>query len=246
MHNAYQKFAKHYDLIFSKKDYEKETNFIKQIVKDHSTQIKSILDVGCGTGKHLSFLSNTFDQLTGVDLNEEIINIAKTNHPNIDFATGEMQTFNLRKKFNVITCLYSVFNYNLSIQSANKTLQNFKQHLEKDGLLIIAFYNPQNTEKKLTIHMGKDESIEIAKFNQYKYNAETKMEEAEFLILSKDKNGVVDFTIEKDHQYRIFSLEEISELIVGNGFKEIKIYDNFSSYIATNTSIYPVAVAKNI
>jgi predicted TPR repeat methyltransferase len=48
-------YANLYDLFHSNKDYEKESQNILNLVSyvEPKVKIKSILDMGCGTGKHL-------------------------------------------------------------------------------------------------------------------------------------------------------------------------------------------------
>lgn len=244
MHATYNELAKYYDLIFSQKNYQKEVNFILEIIHKRNVPHKSILDVGCGTGKHLGMLQGFFEDLQGIDLSEKILAVARKNHPRINFCQGNMANFNINKKFDVITCLYSVFNYNLTSNDAVKTVNNFKKHLNKKGMLVLALYTPHNTEKRLTMHAGKNEEVEVVKFNQYKYIPQTKMTEDTFVVLSKDKNGKVDFMIEPDHKYRIFQIEEIREIFAKAGLVNIEIYDDFTRNTANKISEYPIAIAN--
>ena len=67
-----EKLAFYYDSIYSGKNYAKEADFIKILTSEK--KIKKILDVGCGTGKHLSHLLNdTVEKMVGVDLSYHMI-----------------------------------------------------------------------------------------------------------------------------------------------------------------------------
>jgi predicted TPR repeat methyltransferase len=76
--NDFRTYAKHYDHIYLKKnDYRKETEIIKDIIEQfEDTQSKTLLDVGCGTGELLKYLSTDF-RCTGIDINRGMINTAK-------------------------------------------------------------------------------------------------------------------------------------------------------------------------
>ena len=54
------------------KDYEAEASQIRQILERHNSAGESLLDVGCGTGVHLSHLSSHY-KTTGVDLDETML-----------------------------------------------------------------------------------------------------------------------------------------------------------------------------
>ena len=45
----YQQMAKYYDLFYKKKNYDKESKFLENLINKR----KTILDIGCGTGLHM-------------------------------------------------------------------------------------------------------------------------------------------------------------------------------------------------
>ena len=91
----YKELAKYYDLIYSWKNYKKEVNKIEKLIKEYkkSDGIK-LLDVACGTGKHLEYFKENFS-CTGIDLNEEMISIARNNISDVDFKLADMINFDL-------------------------------------------------------------------------------------------------------------------------------------------------------
>jgi len=244
MQESYKSLAKYYDLFYQSKDYAKEVDFISNIISKYRPDATKLLDVGCGTGKHLNMLKDNFDILYGIDLNQEIINIAKIKSPQIKYIVSGMSDFKIKIKFDVITCLYSVFNYNLTIEDAEKAIKNFKKHLNIGGILIIALYKPTNTKKEISIHVGKDQNVEVAKINQFSVDKNTSMEISNFITIIK-KDGKIDFSIENDHKMKIFHLKELTLLLKKNKFKNIKIYNNFSDKYASSKSKYPVFIGIN-
>ena len=70
----YQEMAKYYDLFYKKKNYDKESTFIENLINKR----KTILDVGCGTGLHMHYLEEKNYQVEGLDLNEGMLEVAKT------------------------------------------------------------------------------------------------------------------------------------------------------------------------
>ncbi len=53
MQKVFDTYGEYYDIFYSDKDYENECDFIQEIFKAYSAKpVKSILDVGCGTGGH--------------------------------------------------------------------------------------------------------------------------------------------------------------------------------------------------
>lgn len=243
MHKSYQKFAKYYDSMHQRRNYQEETEFILTTIKELQPKSSSLLDVGCGTGTHLSHLVGKLSVLYGLDLNQEILDIAKAKCPSVQFQQGSMSDFKLPLKFDVITCLYSVFNYNLDLLEAEKTLKNFSAHLNESGLLIIALYKAKNTEKKVSIHVGKLEGMESAKINDYVYDPDTKLETSNFVLFWKN-DGKVDFETENNHKFRIFDYDELNALIEKTGFNSARYFDGYTNSLATEKTVYPVFVCQ--
>jgi len=163
MHASYQKLAKFYDAMHQRRDYDKESSFVIKRIKEINPKARSIIDVGCGTGTHLQKFSSHFETLAGVDLNKEILGVAKLKFPSAIYQCAPMKDFRFDQKFDSIVSLYSVFNYNLTLDEAEATLKNMHAHLNNDGVLVLALYVAKNLERKISIHVGKDESLESAK-----------------------------------------------------------------------------------
>lgn len=131
-------YAKYYDQIYLKrKDYKKEAEVVRGVIRQfEEKRSKNLLDVDCGTGEHLKHLSSQF-KCVGMDVNRSMISIAKKKVPNAKFKVADMVKFNLKQKFDVITCLFSAIGYVETFNNMVKTLENFHKHLSEKGLVIV-------------------------------------------------------------------------------------------------------------
>lgn len=67
----WKELAKHYDLLYSWKDYEKESEVIHKLIgKYKRTEGNKLLDVACGTGNHIQYLKGHYN-IRGLDLNKD-------------------------------------------------------------------------------------------------------------------------------------------------------------------------------
>jgi len=96
---------------------------------------QSILDIGTGTGKLLSFLQP--EKGLGIDLSDGMINLAKELHPNLDFIQMDVVELKLKEKYDFVI-MSDTINDLWDVQSA---LENISKVLQNDGRLIINFYN---------------------------------------------------------------------------------------------------------
>jgi len=136
--NNFKVFAEYYDRIYlNRKDYEKEAKIVKGIIRQfEKKQSKTLLDVGCGTGEHLKYLSLDF-QCNGIDINKIMIKTARNKVPSAKFEVANMINFRLKETFDVIICLFSSIGYVLDLNNLIKTLENFYEHLNEKGLVIV-------------------------------------------------------------------------------------------------------------
>ena len=104
----------------------------------------SILDVGCGSGAFLARFRDDFDELTGIDLAGPAIERGRSRFPFIDFFQGSAarldETSLNERRFDAL--VYSDVIYYLSEEDKKRSLRWIAEHLEKDGVALIAAWAP--------------------------------------------------------------------------------------------------------
>lgn len=75
-------YSRYYNLLYKDKDYKGEAGFIYDLIQKYSPGAKSILDLGCGTGRHDLLLAEKGYAITGVDMSEEMLLIARSQQLN--------------------------------------------------------------------------------------------------------------------------------------------------------------------
>jgi SAM-dependent methyltransferase len=134
---AHRKTAAYYDAIYSWKDYAKESRQIAHLVRrfgrPHS---ETLLDVACGTGNHLVHFRRRF-KVTGVDSNPGMLRAARQKLPGVRFVRARMETFDLGRSFDAVTCLFSAIGYVRSERDLRRTVARFAAHLRPGGVVIV-------------------------------------------------------------------------------------------------------------
>ena len=135
----FSKSAQYYDEIYASvdKDYAAETRKTQKIIQKYKeSKGKSLLDVACGTGIHGGFLSQYY-QVEGLDLDLQMLSVAKKKHPKIRFHQGDMTDFDLGRQFDVVVCLFSSIGYVKTKPRLRKAIKNMGKHLLPGGVLLI-------------------------------------------------------------------------------------------------------------
>jgi ubiquinone/menaquinone biosynthesis C-methylase UbiE len=214
----YGELAKYYDLIYSFKDYKKEAARIKALItKYKKSEGKELLDVACGTGHHLKYLKDEFS-CTGVDISEQILDVAKKNAEGVTFEKADMTTLNLGKEFDVITCLFSSIGYVKTCKNLRKTIRNFSRHLKKGGGVLIEPWHTKLTYIPSSPHMetydGKD--IKIARLNVSELIGSLSVMDMHYLIAERAK-GVKHFV--DRHELGLFEVDETLRIMKEAGLQ---------------------------
>ena len=135
----FSKSAQYYDEIYASihKDYSTEVTKAHKIIQKHKqSKGKLLLDVACGTGAHAGPLSKYY-QVEGLDLDPQMLSVARKKHPKITFHQGDMTDFDLGHQFDVIVCLFSSIGYVKTKSRLQKAIKTMNRHLLPTGVLLI-------------------------------------------------------------------------------------------------------------
>jgi SAM-dependent methyltransferase len=87
--------SRYYDLIYGFKDYRQEAEFLRNLIERVAAGARTLLDVACGTGEHLRYL--TCYHAEGLDRNSNFLEIARRKLPEVRFYLADMRDFKLGK-----------------------------------------------------------------------------------------------------------------------------------------------------
>ncbi len=134
----FTKSAAFYDLIYAFKDYAAEAAIIHEIIHTRRRRVgNALLDVACGTGKHLVQLKHYY-LVEGIDLDEGgVLSIARRRLPDVPFHVGDMVDFDLGRQFDIITCMFSSIGYTRTLPRLRRVIANLGRHLAPGGVMII-------------------------------------------------------------------------------------------------------------
>ena len=214
----YYELAEYYDLIYSFKNYRKEANRIKALISKHKkSHGNELLDVACGTGHHLKYLRDRYS-CTGVDVSEELLDIAKKNVKGVAFERADMTKLKLGQKFGVITCLFSSIGYVKTYSKLKTTILSFARHLKTEGVLIIEPWFTKRAYRIGSPHMttygGKD--VKIARLNVSKIRGNVSVMDMHYLIAERDKD--VKHFVDR-HKLGLFEVDKTLRIMKDAGLQ---------------------------
>ncbi|GAB3078324.1 methyltransferase domain-containing protein [Nocardioides zeae] len=131
-----------YDLVYegAGKDYEAEFAHLLGLLRDRLPGARTLLDVACGTGKHLALLADELS-CTGVDLDPGLLAVATGRCPRAELVVGDMRTFDLGRTFDIVTCLFGSVGYMLTLDDLGRAIATMARHVRPGGLLVVETCN---------------------------------------------------------------------------------------------------------
>jgi SAM-dependent methyltransferase len=126
-----------YDPLYATfKDYPREVERVRELIGERVPEARTLLDVACGTGKHLELLREHFD-VAGLDLDPELLGIARQRLAGVELHEADMTDFDLGRRFDVVACLFSSIGYVVTRERLHEAVAAMARHLEPGGLLIV-------------------------------------------------------------------------------------------------------------
>jgi SAM-dependent methyltransferase len=210
--------AQYYDTIYlAMKDYGAEvatlTTFIHQYCQFPGNRL---LDVACGTGLHLAYLKQHF-QVEGLDLDEQLLAIARQRNPEVPLHHADMIDFDLGRTFDIVTCLFSAIGYVKTLANLSQAIQCMAQHLIPGGVLLIEPWFTPETWRPGTVHARfiDEPDLKIARINTSFVEGRLSLMDMHYLIGTP---AGTEHYVER-HELGLFTTEEVYHALTIGGLE---------------------------
>jgi glycine/sarcosine N-methyltransferase len=238
----YSSIADFYDYIFPYNTMHK--NYILSSINE--SEKKEILDIGCGTGNLSIEVAKSFKNVTSIDLDSEMICKAKSKAEevnNLDFRC--MNMLNIKRTFGE-DAFYGVFSFGNTIVHLNSLdeISNFfaqvRSVLKMSGKFLFQIINYDRVLQQKVKALATIENDYIIFERDYNYLESHNSIEFVTKLTIKKSGEVLDNVVTL---YPLLQ-QEIENMLIKNGFKEIKFYGNFKKEKLRSDSV-PLIVETN-
>ncbi|MGT2844792.1 class I SAM-dependent DNA methyltransferase [Streptococcus hongkongensis] len=235
---TYETFASVYDAVMDDTLYDKWTDFsLRHLPKSNSR--KKLLELACGTGiQSVRFAQAGFD-VTGLDLSQEMLDIAekraRSAKQKINFLQGNMLYLTQAGKYDFVTCYSDSICYMQDEVEVGDVFKEVYNALNDGGVFIFDVHSTYQTDTAFpgySYHKNADEFAMI--WDTYEDEApHSVVHELTFFI--QEENG--SFTRHDEvHEERTYEVLTYDILLEQAGFKSFKLYADFEDKEPTETS----------
>lgn len=226
----FQQYAAIYDLIYSEKDTKAEIEYVLGLINKFAPKANTLLDLGCGTGRHSVPLGASGLSVVGVDQSEGMLSKARNRAEQnglgqkVRFHASDIRNLNLGEKFDVVSCLFHVFSYLPTRADCLTFLKIVKTHLKPNGVFLFDFWHagavlnepPQTRVKRI-----KTETLDITRIGEPSLDVTNSWVNLRYEFFIRNlSTGHVD-TFAETHRMHYFTLAEVSDLLDEVGMKPL-------------------------
>jgi len=203
-------YSRYYDLLYKDKDYSGEAEYIRAIIHRHSPDARTILDLGCGTGRHDFLLAEMDYEVAGVDMSQEMLAVANAQRsslytpegiiphpPSVSFHHGDIRSIRLEKTFDVVISLFHVMSYQTGNEDLAAAFATAKAHLKPGGIFIFdCWYGPAVLADCPVVRVKRleDDEIALTRIVEPVMYANRNLVELNYHIIAREKES--DFVSE--------------------------------------------------
>ena len=222
-HKPFTKTASVYDAIYTKKQYAHEARVVDKLIQSNKVQGKTLLDLGCGTGKHCVEFAHLGYVPTGIDCSLPMLTIARQNMKkarcSFNLVHANIISYRARKKFDVAVSLFHVLSYQLTNASVVKYFQAARRCIKPDGLFIfdcwygpgVFLHTPKNRTQRFQFNNSR-----VTRTKKSVWDVERDIVRVyHTLYLHGPKNPPTH----ELHSMRYFFLPELSHVLSTTGFR---------------------------
>ena len=224
----YNDFAYIYDKLINDVDYKEWADYYFKIFQRYGLSPKLGLDLGCGTGNLTVELANRGIEMTGVDLSEDMLMVAREKSEGLDilYLNQDMTEFELYGTVDFIVSSLDCINYITDKRDLQRVMKLANNYLEPGGLFIFDI----NTRYKLENVIGDNtfilEDDDCFCSWQNEYDKRRKLSDFYLTFFLKDGENYTRF--DEHHTERAYGIEEIKSLIESSGMRLLKVYHDRS------------------
>jgi SAM-dependent methyltransferase len=200
----FNRSARIYDAIYASiRDYPKEAAELDRLIQERRPGARTLLDVACGTGAHLEHLPGY--ELEGLDLDAEMLAVARERLPDVTFHQGDMADFDLGKRFDAVVCMFSSIGYVKTEERLRTAAAAFGRHLEPGGVLVVEPWLAPDVwqDRHIASVFVEEPELRIARMNVPEREEDVSIVEFQYLVGTPD--GIERFS--ERHELGLFTVE---------------------------------------
>jgi SAM-dependent methyltransferase len=227
-------FALYSQIIYDRiRDTGAEVDFLDRAFQSLAQiEVKRVLDIACGTGRHAIPLTRRGYRVVGVDLSPAMLSrcAEQDDERSVPLVQCDMRFLPFGPDaFDAMFCMFSSFNHLNENREILTALRGFYESLRPGGILILDLINPLKFLrigfKDEEVHIGERDGIYVERRLSYRIDEVNAIwRQTEHTII---KTGSEILENREIHLIRLLTYPEIRHLLETVGFGGVRCYGSF-------------------
>lgn len=230
--SSFGDYSNYYDLFYKEKDYASEVDYVISRIRQHAPHGMSLLELGCGTGRHAEHFVKQGYTVHGVDLSQNMLKEAESKKmampleqsARLNFTQGDIRALRLEKRFDTVLSLFHVFSYQSMNSDLSAAIGTAASHLVAGGLLFFDFwYGPAVIRQlpEVRVQRFEDNGVRVTRIAEPVIRVNRNVVDVNYEILIEHKQKEKLESIKETHSMRYLFMPEIELLLAQHGMESI-------------------------
>lgn len=223
---SYTVLAEFYDQLTTDVPYVRWADYLEKQFARHKQPIRSIVELGCGTGTLAAILAGRGYQVTAVDLSPDMLSVAAEKCEGLDvrLVCQDMSKLSLPMQVDAVICCLDSLNYVTRPAQVQSTFRRVFRALKPGGLFLFDVKTPFALEgADGQVYIDENEEVYCVWRGEYDTRRRICGYGIDLFALQDDGSWWRDGEYHEEYAY---TMEELSEWLGATGFTRVKQYGN--------------------
>ena len=230
MSAVFDAYAAYYDLLYRDKDYAAEARYVGGLLARHGVAAGSLLELGCGTGRHACCLADMGFAVHGIDRSPAMVATARrqagaARAAALRFDTGDVRSARLDARFDGAISLFHVASYQTANEDLEAMFLTAAAHLRPGAVFVFDFWygpgvladRPATRVKEL-----EDERVRVTRIAQPVMRPNENVVEVRYTVIVREKRTGATTELYEEHRMRYLFLPELRLLLEAAGLRIVQ------------------------
>jgi SAM-dependent methyltransferase len=230
--SAFKEYSNYYDLLYRDKDYAGEARYVHELIQKQNPGAVSVLDLGCGSGRHDREFAKLGYQVAGIDLAEGMLEVARSVTDDllgVEYYLGDICTVRLGRCFDAVISLFHVMSYNITNNDLLAAFNTASFHLNSGGVFVFDCWygpgvltdRPSERVKKL-----KGDTFSVVRYATPVLYPNENVVDVNYRVVINNNHDIDSKELNESHRMRYLFYPEVELLLNLAGFS-VEVFEEW-------------------